>query len=161
MNIIPKPNFYCSLQEKDGVQCWKCECSISGFDGFFSGEGDSYEAAQDCAAKKMLDFMFCTTPEPPPARPQKQVTEIDDDSEESKQKDEIDYISAVFRKVNRKEISSPEFSFSADGSDFVCTAKLDGDEFKGIAPTWKEAKQASCQKILQSLEDEYKKYIVN
>jgi len=168
MNYMPEAQFYFHTEEKDCSEWWICECEIKGFDKMTSGAEKDFEEAKKNACDNMLSFIFDTFSGIEYERPQKKIIlaensnpEIDDCDENQKTSlIELDYVSQLYNKANKKEIERPEFEFEDKENSAICKAKIGDAEWETENITRKLAKQDVCRLILEKLAEERKMYMV-
>lgn len=162
LRIIPSPEYVNSVQEKDGRECWITTCHVEGFEDT-AGMDFDFDKSERMAAESMLKSIFDITPkELPESEPETEVEEADDAyyEEEESSEPELNYISQLYLKVDKNEISLPEFSFETIDGIITCRALIDGDTYMAQNETRQSAKKDVCKQILDEFNNSYSQYFV-
>ena len=80
--------------------------------------------------------------------------------EEESSEPELNYISQLYLKVDKNEISLPEFSFETIDGIITCKALIDGDTYMAQNETRQSAKKDVCKQILDEFNNSYSQYFV-
>lgn len=162
-NYIPTPEYFNSVQDRDGNECWITTCSIEGFKEIATGSDSDFDKSQNIAAEKMLDFIFDVTPKITEESVEENQSEKEEESsseEDGIVGDELNYVSQLYIKVDKKELSLPEFTFECIDGIYTCTALIDGETYIAKNEHKQTAKKDVCKQILDELNDSYSQYFV-